>query len=99
MKCSKCGCDNYSGHYCQNCGEQFKLPTWVTIMTVVNFLLMWVMGIACMSMGFMCKTYLKQGDLVKYQKYLNGFKIMSIVGVVLGIILNIAYVYLKSMMV
>ncbi len=97
MKCSKCGYDNYVGQYCQNCGEKFKMPTWVKVMTVINFLLTWVMGAVCISMVFIGRTYLQQGDLVKYQKWLSAFKVVSIIGVIVGTILTVVYIYLKSM--
>lgn len=95
MKCSKCGCETYQGKFCQNCGNEFKIPTYITVMTVINFLLVWIIGILCLSMCTICKTYLKKGDLVSYQKWLDVSKIVCISGLVIAIIINIVYICLN----
>jgi hypothetical protein len=96
MKCSKCSYETYQGKFCQNCGSEFKIPTYITVMTVINLLLVWITGILCLSGYAICKTYLKKGDLVNYQKCLEVLKIVNICGLVLGVILNIIYICLKS---
>lgn len=93
MECPKCGYDNQSGQYCQNCGEPYRLPKWVAVLSVVNLLLLWVLGLVCIATATVCKSYLKRGDLVEYQKWLGGFKVVGTVGVVLGVLLNAVLLY------
>lgn len=89
MKCLKCGCETYEGKFCQNCGNKFKIPSSIMVMTVICFILSRLIGLICLSFRTMCKMYLKQGDLVNYQKWLGISKVVCISGLVIAIIINI----------
>lgn len=95
MKCSKCGSETYQGKFCQNCGNEFKLPTSMMVITIICFLLSRLIGIICLSMCSMCNVYLKQGNLVNYKKWLDISKIVCISGLVIAIIINIMYICLN----
>lgn len=95
MKCLKCGCETYQGKFCQNCGNEFKIPTYITVLTIVNFLLVWIIGILCLAMRNICKIYLKKGDLVNFKKWLDVSKIVCISGTIVAIIINIIYISSK----
>lgn len=95
MKCSKCGCEIYQGKFCQNCGSEIKFPNSMIIITIICFILSRLIGIICLSMCTMCKTYLKKDDLVSYQKWLDVSKIVCISGLVIAIIINIVYICLN----
>ena len=95
MKCLKCGYETYQGKFCQNCGNEFKIPTYITVLTIVNFLLAWIVGIQCLSMRNMCKIYLKNGDLVNFKKWVDVSKIVCISGTIVAIIINIIYISSK----
>ena len=95
MKCSKCGSENINGTHCQYCGNQYKFPTSLTVITIVTLILSRLFGIICLSINMLARQFLKKGDLVQYEKYLNVSKIVCISSLVVAIILNVLYIFVK----
>lgn len=92
MRCPKCGNEINQGKFCQNCGEKIKFPTYIMVMVIITFLLSRLIGLICLSACTMSKIYLKNGDISKYEKFLDISKIVCISGLIIAIIINVVYI-------